>query len=197
MATKRKIFPSDIMDMATYADERAARRAQISGVKRARRIAVGPFATFYFESYDTMWMQIHEMLFVERGGEEQVSGELNAYNPLIPNGRNLVATLMLEIADGTVRARELARLGGIEKTIRIELGDNAIAAQPIADTVKRTTGEGKTSAVHFLQFEFSPDNIERFLDNAVRTVISINHSNYGHMAVIPETARRALGTDFD
>ena len=197
MATKRKILPSDIMDMAAYADERAERRAQVSGVKRDRRIAVGPFATFYFESYDTMWMQIHEMLFVERGGEEQISGELNAYNPLIPNGKNLVATLMFEIADGTVRARELARLGGIEKTIRIELGDNAIAAQPIADGVERTTDEGKTSAVHFLRFDFSPAKIEIFLDNAVRTVISINHSNYGHMAVIPEAARRALSADFD
>ena len=197
MATKREILPSDIMDMATYADERAARRAQISGVKRDRRIAVGPFATFYFESYDTMWMQVHEMLFVERGGEEQISSELNAYNPLIPNGKNLVATLMFEIADGTVRARELARLGNIEKTIRIELGDNAIAAQPIADGVERTTNEGKTSAVHFLRFDFSPAKIEIFLDNAVRTVISINHSNYGHMAVIPEAARRALGADFD
>jgi len=197
MATKRKILPSDIMDMAAYADERAERRAQIRGVKRDRRIAVGPFATFYFESYDTMWMQVHEMLFVERGGEEQISSELNAYNPLIPNGKNLVATLMFEIADGTVRARELARLGNIEKTIRIELGDNAIAAQPIADGVERTTNEGKTSAVHFLRFDFSPAKIEIFLDNAVRTVISINHSNYGHMAVIPEAARRALGADFD
>ncbi len=197
MTTKREILPSDIMDMVAYADERAARRAHISGVKRDRRIAVGPFATFYFESYDTMWMQIHEMLFVERGGEEQISGELNAYNPLIPNGKNLVATLMFEIADDTARARELARLGGIEKTIRIELGDNAIAAQPIADGVERTTDEGKTSAVHFLRFDFSPAKIELFLDNAVRTVISINHSNYGHMAVIPEAARRALGADFD
>ena len=197
MTTKREILPSDIMDMVAYADERAARRAHISGVKRDRRIAVGPFATFYFESYDTMWMQIHEMLFVERGGEEQISGELNAYNPLIPNGKNLVATLMFEIADDTARVRELARLGGIEKTIRIELGDNAIAAQPIADGVERTTDEGKTSAVHFLQFDFSPVKIEIFLDNAVRTVISIDHSNYGHMAVIPEAARRALGADFD
>ena len=197
MTTKREILPSDIMDMVAYADERAARRAHISGVKRDRRIAVGPFATFYFESYDTMWMQIHEMLFVERGGEEQISGELNAYNPLIPNGKNLVATLMFEIADDTARARELARLGGIEKAIRIELGDNAIAAQPIADGVERTTDEGKTSAVHFLRFDFSPAKIEIFLDNAVRTVISINHSNYGHMAVIPEAARRALGADFD
>ena len=144
-----------------------------------------------------MWMQIHEMLFVERGGEEQISGELDAYNPLIPKGKNLVVTLMFEIADGTVRARELARLGGIEKTIRIELGDSAIAAQPIADGVERTTNSGKTSAVHFLRFDFSAAETEKFRDHAARAVISINHSNYGHMAVIPEAARRALGADFD
>ncbi len=197
MTAKREILPSDIMDMAAYSDERATRRAQISGVKRDRRIAVGPFATFFFESYDTMWMQIHEMLFVEQGGEEQISGELNAYNPLIPKGKNLVATLMFEIADGTVRARELARLGGIEKTIRIELGDSVIAARPIADGVERTTDEGKTSAVHFLRFDFSAAEIGKLRDNAVRAVISINHSNYGHMAVIPDAARRAFSADFD
>ncbi len=185
------------MDMAAYGEVRAARRAQIGRVKRDRRIAVGPFATFYFESYDTMWMQVHEMLFVEGGGEAQVSGELNAYNPLIPNGRNLVATLMFELADADVRARELARLGGIERTIRMELNDTAVAARPIADGVERTTDEGKTSAVHFLRFDFTDAEIEKFGDATVRAVISMNHSNYGHLAVIPENARRALGRDFE
>lgn len=185
------------MDMAAYGEQRAARRAEISRVKRHRRIAVGPFATFYFESYDTMWMQVHEMLFVEGGGEGQISGELNAYNPLIPNGKNLIATLMFEIADSRVRARELARLGGVENGIRIELGEGAIAARPIADGVERTTDEGKTSAVHFLRFDFSAEEIEKFRDATVRAVISVNHSNYGHMAVIAEDARRALGSDFE
>ncbi|HJN61298.1 MAG TPA: DUF3501 family protein [Alphaproteobacteria bacterium] len=197
MTAKRQITPADIMDMAAYGEQRAARRAEISRVKRHRRIAVGPFATFYFESYDTMWMQVHEMLFVEGGGEGQISGELNAYNPLIPNGKNLIATLMFEIADSRVRARELARLGGVENGIRIELGEGAIAARPIADGVERTTDEGKTSAVHFLRFDFSAEEIEKFRDATVRAVISVNHSNYGHMAVIAEDARRALGSDFE
>ncbi len=197
MTAKREILRVDIMDMAAYGEERAARRAKISRVKRDRRLAVGPFATFYFESYDTMWMQIHEMLFVERGGEDQIPNELNAYNPLIPNGKNLVATLMFEIADGDMRARELARLGGIEKTIRFELGEGAIAAQPIADGVERTTDAGKTSAVHFLQFDFTAAEIEKFRDSTVRAVISISHSNYGHMANIPDIVRDALDRDFD
>ncbi len=197
MPAKREILPSDIMDMAAYGDVRAARRAEISRIKRDRRIAVGPFATFYFESYDTMWMQIHEMLFVEGGGEAQVPGELDAYNPLIPNGKNLIATLMFEIADSHVRARELAGLGGIENTIRVELDDTAIAAWPIADGVQRTTDEGKTSAVHFLRFDFTDAEIKKFRDATLRAVISINHSNYGHLAVIPENARRALGRDFE
>ena len=197
MTAKRQILPADIMDMTAYGAERAARRAEISRVKRDRRIAVGPFATFYFESYATMWMQIHEMLFVEGGGEAQVPGELDTYNPLIPKGENLVATLMFEISDGDKRARELARLGGIERTIRIELNGSEIAAQPIADGVERTTDEGKTSAVHFLGFDFSAAEIENFRAAAGHAVISINHSNYGHMAVIPENVRGALGEDFD
>jgi len=197
MTKKHEILPSDIMDMAAYGEERTARRAEISRIKRDRRVAVGPFATFYFESYDTMWMQIHEMLFVEGGGEDQIPGELSAYNPLIPKGKNLVTTLMFEIADGDKRARELARMGGVEKTIRLELGDSAIAAQPVADGVERTTDDGKTSAVHFLRFELNAGEIELFRDSAVRAVITINHANYGHMAVIPENVRAALCGDFD
>ncbi len=196
MTAKRQILPADIMDMAAYGAERVARRSEISRVKRQRRIAVGPFATFYFESYDTMWMQVHEMLFVEGGGKGQIPGELDAYNPLIPNGKNLIATLMFEIADRRVRGRELARLGGVERSIRLKLGDSAIAARPIADGVERTSDAGKTSAVHFLSFDFNAGEIKKFRDAALRAVISISHSNYGHMAVIPEDTRRALGGDF-
>jgi hypothetical protein len=197
MTAKRQILPADIMDMAAYGAERAARRGEISRIKRTRRVAVGPFATFHFESYDTMWMQVHEMLFVEGGGEGQVPGELNAYNPLIPGGKNLIATLMFEIADSRVRGRELARLGGVESSIRIELGDSAIAARPLDDGVERTNDDGKTSAVHFLSFDFSAGEIEKFRDAQVPAVISISHSNYGHMAVIPEDTRQALAGDFD
>lgn len=197
MPAKRDILPSDIMEMAAYGKIRTAKRSEVSALKHVRRLAVGPYATFYFENYDTMWMQIHEMLFVERGGEEQISGELEAYNPLIPKGKELITTLMFEIPDAERRARELAQLGGVEETIRLELGDHKIAVEALEDDVERTTEDGKTSAVHFLRFRLTDAEIEKFRDPSVRAVISLNHANYGHMAVIPENVRSALSEDFD
>ena len=197
MPAKHEILPADIMEMSAYGEIRAARRSEISNIKRERRLAVGPFATFYFENYDTMWIQIHEMLFVEKGGHDQIAGELEAYNPLIPKGKELIVTLMFEIPDAERRARELARLGGIEETIRLELDDQAIAAQALEESVERTTDAGKTSAVHFLRFPFSDSAIAKFRDPSVRALISLNHSNYGHMAVMPENIRSALVGDFE
>ena len=197
MLAKCEILPSDIMEMAAYGKMRIAKRSEVSALKRVRRLAVGPYATFYFENYDTMWMQIHEMLFVERGGEEQIAGELEAYNPLIPKGKELITTLMFEIPDAERRARELAQLGGVEETIRLELGDHKIAVEALEDDVERTTEDGKTSAVHFLRFRLTDAEIEKFRDPSVRAVISLNHANYGHMAVIPENVRNALREDFD
>jgi hypothetical protein len=101
----RKIDASDIIPFAEYAKQRADRRKQISEIKKNRRLEVGPFATFYFESFDTMLHQVHEMLFIEKGGAEQLPDELAAYNPLIPSGRELVATVMFEIDDPLRRAR--------------------------------------------------------------------------------------------
>jgi len=197
MTTKRKITLADVMEMTAYGEIRKARRQKISLAKRDRRVSVGPFATFYFENYDTMWMQVHEMLFVERGGEEQIQGELDAYNPLIPNGQNLICTLMFEIADETTRARELTHLGGIEDTVKLEFDENTIAANPLADGVERTTDGGKTSAVHFLSFDFTDVDVAAFRDPNSRAILSIGHRNYGHMAVIPNNVRTALIRDFD
>lgn len=197
MTTKRNITRTDVMDMKVYGKTRKARRQKISLAKRNRRISIGPFATFYFENYDTMWMQVHEMLFVERGGEEQIQGELDAYNPLIPNGQNLICTLMFEIADEKVRARELRRLGGIEDTVKLEIGEVAIAAKPLSDGVDRTTDDGKTSAVHFLTFDFTDAEVMAFRDLGTKAILSVGHSNYGHMAVIPDNVRGTLAVDFD
>ncbi len=197
MTTKRNITRTDVMDMKVYGKTRKARRQKISLAKRNRRISIGPFATFYFENYDTMWMQVHEMLFVERGGEEQIQGELDAYNPLIPNRQNQICTLMFEIADEKVRARELRRLGGIEDTVKLEIGEVAIAAKPLSDGVDRTTDDGKTSAVHFLTFDFTDAEVMAFRDLGTKAILSVGHSNYGHMAVIPDNVRGTLAVDFD
>ena len=194
---RRALTRADIMDMADYAKVRAAKRAAIAALKRHHRLAVGPFATFHFESYETMWMQVHEMLHIERGGEEQIAGELEAYNPLIPRGDALIATLMLEIDDPTRRERELYRLAGIEDTIRLEVGGTAVAAQPIEDEVARTSEDGKTSSIHFLRFPFPPAVAARFRTPGARVQLGIDHPAYGHLAILSEETRAALAEDLD
>jgi hypothetical protein len=157
---------------------------------------VGPFATFYFESYETMLHQIHEMLAIEKGGDEQVQSELDAYNPLVPKGRDLVATVMFEIEDPARRARELTRLGGVERQIYMTVGGTRINAQPIGED-ERTRADGKTSSVHFLRFEFPPAAIAAFKQPGAEIVVEIAHPNYAHMARMPEPVRAALAADFD
>ncbi|MGN6516880.1 MAG: DUF3501 family protein [Rhizomicrobium sp.] len=194
-ATKRKITPADILSYERYAAERAQFRKNIIPMKKNRRMEVGPFATFYFENYETMWMQVQEMLHIEKGGAEQVEGELEAYNPLIPQGAELIATLMLEIEDVNKRNRELYRLAGIEESIYIELAQERIAAAP-TEYDERTTPDGKTSSVHWVRFSFTPEQIARFRDAAVPAVLGVAHPAYGHMAVIPQDVRAELVKDF-
>ena len=194
---RRALTRADIMDMADYAKVRAERRAAITALKRNRRLAVGPFATFHFECFETMWMQVHEMLHIERGGEEQIAGELEAYNPLIPRGDALIATMMLEIDDPARRERELYRLAGIEDSIKLEVGGAVVAAQPIEDEVARTTEDGKTSSIHFLRFPFQPAAAAGFRAPGTRVLLGVEHPAYGHLAVMPEETRAALSEDLD
>ncbi len=194
MAAKRAITRQDILPMAAYAAQRAALRGEITAIKRDRRVEVGPFATFYFENYRTMWHQVHEMLYIEKGGEDQIADELEAYNPLIPKGNELVATVMLEIPDPDRRARILATLGGIEHSMSITVGGAASAG--IAETDgERTNARGKASSVHFVHFPFTADQVAAFRRPGAHVVLGIGHPNYGHMAVMPETVRTALAED--
>ena len=196
-ARQRALTRDDIMDMADYARVRAEKRAGIAALKRIRRLSVGPFATVHFECFETMWMQVHEMLHIERGGEEQIAGELEAYNPLIPPGDALIATLMLEIDDPARRERALYRLAGIESTIRLDVAGSAVAALPIEDEVARTTEDGKTSSIHFLRFPLRPAEAARFRTPGTRILLGIDHPAYGHLAVMPEETRAALAQDLD
>jgi hypothetical protein len=195
MAAKREIAPEDIMAPEDYAARRSELRARITELKRDRRIAVGPDAMFYFESYDTMWHQVHEMLHVEKGGAEQVPGELAAYNPLIPKGEELVATVMFEIADPARRERVLAGLGGVEETFSITVAGAAITGVAEQD-VDRTNSAGKASSVQFVHFPFTPDQIAAFRSGDGDVVVGVGHPNYAHMAVMPDAARAALALDF-
>lgn len=191
-----EITRADIMDMADYAKERKERRKAVTDMKKNRRLHVGPDATAYFENYDTMWHQIHEMLHIEKGGEDQIEDELNAYNTLIPNGRELVCTLMFEIDDPVRRANFLAKLGGVEETVSLKIGDETVAAVPEED-VDRTTAEGKASSIQFLHFPFSDDQAAKFKQPGTEVIFAIGHDLYGHMVKLPEAVRAALAGDLD
>jgi hypothetical protein len=192
---KHDITAADI-DMANYAAERKDRRARISAYKRDRRVEVGPFICFYFESYETMLHQIHEMLHIERGGEAQLVDELAAYNPLVPKGRELVATMMIEIADADRRSRELFRLGHVEDSISISIDGEEVKAVLEGDQ-DRTDERGKTSSVHFLHFPFTEAQAKAFKTAGTKAVLNVAHANYAHMAMIPEVTRTALALDLD
>jgi hypothetical protein len=194
--TRRLLTRADILPLEAYAKIRQQRRAEISEIKKRRRIEVGPFATFYFENFDTMWQQVQEMLYIEKGGEAQIEDELAAYNQLIPQGSELVTTVMLEIVDPAHRARELARLGSIENHAFIEIGGNRIRGE--ADpTRENTSPDGKASSVQFLRFPFSPEQVAAFKTPSARALVGFDHTNYGHMATLPEPVRAALAEDFD
>src|SRR3954465_14445741 len=186
---QRKITQDDLLSLREYETQRKALKQNLIPIKKQRRIEVGPFATFYFENYATMWLQVQEMLRIEKGGEEQIAGELDAYNPLIPQGDELIATLMLEIEDADRRNTVLLTLGGIEETVFLEIGSDTVHATP-TEYDDRTTADGKTSSVHWLRFKLPPDQIARLKNG--RGVLGGPPRDYGHMAVLPAETRPAL-----
>jgi hypothetical protein len=196
MVMKHEITRADIIPMAEYAASRAERRRRLTEYKRDRRVSVGPYATFYFENYETMWHQVHEMLHIEKGGEEQIEGELEAYNPLIPKGRELVATLMFELDNPVARARFLSGLGGVEETIMLQFDGETIKAVPEEDQ-DRTNEEGKASSVQFVHFPFTDAQAAKFKSAGTRATLAVGHKAYEHAAAIPERVRAALAQDLD
>jgi Protein of unknown function (DUF3501) len=194
--TKRTLTRDDVLPMAEYGKLRRERRQAVSELKKRRRVEVGPFATFYFENYDTMWQQVHEMLYVEKGGEDQIIDELAAYNPMIPQGNELVATVMLEIDDPARRGNVLARLGGVEDHIFLEIDSERISGKPDLSR-ENTSPDGKASSVQFVWFPFAVPQIAKFKATGTRVVVGFDHPNYAHMAVMPEAVRATLAEDFD
>ena len=195
MTEKRPLTRADILPVERYAAERRQHKARIAALKRDRRIEVGPFATFYFESFDTMWHQVHEMLYIERGGDAQIEDELRAYNPLIPRGSELIATVMFEIEDPGRRDRELGLLGGVEHRMFVTVAGEQISG--VADPTRQNTSPGgKASSVQFVRFPFTPVQTFKFRAAGAQVIVGIDHPNYSHMAVLPERVRAALGEDF-
>ena len=197
MTIRRQISAEEVLPLDDYAQVRDQRRRDLIAMKRDRRMAVGPLATFYFENYETMLQQVQEMVWIEKGGKVQIADELAAYNPLIPQGDDLVVTLMFEIDDEVRRQRILAELGGVEETVSIDVDGSHVKAVPeVGDQVERTTAGGKTSSIHFLHFRFTPAQIDSFRNPQTRVIVQIGHSNYQHMAAMPDPVRLALVKDF-
>jgi hypothetical protein len=196
MSSPKAVTRDDILSFDEYAAGRRERKKALTVVKKDRRMEVGPHATFYFENYETMWNQIHEMLYIERGGEDQIPDELAAYNPLIPQGRELVATVMFEIGDADRRAKVLATLGGVEETISITVDDQKIRGLAETD-VDRTNADGKASSVQFVHFPFTDAQIAAFRAGNAPVTVGFDHENYAHTAGMPGAVRAALSQDFD
>ena len=193
---KREITKADILPMPEYTARRREMRAAIVSLKKPRRIEVGPAATFYFECFETMRQQVQEMLYIEKGGDEQLADELRAYNPLIPQGRELVATVMFEIDDPVRRANFLGRLGGVEHTAFMKFAGETVKGVPEADQ-ERTNEAGKASSVQFIHFPLSDAQAAAFKQAGQQIVLGFEHPAYGHMAVISEDSRAALAADLD
>jgi len=184
------------MPAADYALQRKEKRQAVVAMKKKRRMEVGPVATFYFENFDTMLQQIQEMLHIEKGGDEQLVDELRAYNPLIPQGRELVATVMFEIDDPVRRTNFLSRLGGVEHTAFIRIGSETVKGVPEEDQ-DRTNEAGKASSVQFIHFPFTDAAAAAFKQAGAQVILGFEHPAYGHMAVMAEETREALSGDLD
>lgn len=194
-ASLRRITPDDLLPDAEFAKVRRERRAALLPLKRLRRVELGPICTVHFECYETMLFQVQEMLLIEKGGAEQALDELAAYNPLIPQGQELVATVMFEIDDPVRRAAILARLGGVEDRFFLQVGEARLSGVPEGD-LERTREDGKTSSVHFLRFGLAPEHIAVFRDPATQILIGCGHEQYSHLAGLSPATRAELSRDF-
>ena len=190
------IQKSDLLAPDVYEKNRRQMRKELVEFKKDRRVPLGPYATFYFECYETMLAQVQEMLHIEKGGDEQLNDELTAYNPLIPNGKELVSTLMFEIDNPVIRATFLGKLGGVEENVFIKIDNDIIYGKPEID-VDRTSAEGKASSVQFIHFEFDQNQISKFKGHNVSIELGIDHKEYSHSTKLSESTIKALSSDFN
>ncbi len=192
---EKQIQKKDIMPLDIYTKQRKELRKEIVEFKKNRRISLGPYATFYFENYETMLAQVQEMLYIEKGGDEQLKDELTAYNPLIPNGKELIATLMFEIDNPVSRSAFLSKVGGIEEKVFMKVNEDVIKAIPEED-VDRTSAAGKASSVQFVHFKFNDKQIENFRSSSPKVEIGIDHNEYSHTTKLSDLSVKSLSADF-
>ena len=191
----RIIEKKDLISPDIYAKNRKQYRKELVEFKKNRRVALGPYATFYFESFETMLGQVQEMLHIEKGGDEQLKDELNAYNPLVPKGKELVTTLMFEIDDPILRTSFLEKIGGIEEKVYLKIDNERVKSSPEKD-VDRTSAEGKASSVQFIHFNFTEEQIIKFKNKEINVEIGSDHNLYNHVSKISDNIRKSLIKDF-
>ena len=192
-----KLTATDLMSLERYARERPAFRARVLEHKRDRKLAIGPHVTWSFEDRLTMQYQIQEMLRAERIFEpEGIRDELDAYNPLIPDGSNWKATLLIEFPDVSERQRQLARLIGLEDRCWVQVSGHDRVYAIADEDLDRETSE-KTSSVHFLRFELTPAMISS-LESGAALAAGVDHDHYRHsLDPVPEPVKAALVADLE
>ena len=190
------ITRDSLLTLEAYSRERKDFRARVLAHKKNRMVHLGEHVTLIFEDELTVRYQIQEMLRIEKTFEEQgIQHELEAYNPLIPSGTNLKATMQIEFVDATARARELVRLRGIEDHVFVQV-DGHEKVMAIADEDLERSNEQKTSAVHFLRFEFTPAMIDAFKrGNAVAVGVDLAEYRVRIDEIAPEV-QATLARDF-
>ena len=191
----RTITPADILPLDQYELIRADKKQEAIERKKLTRLAVGPYATVLFENWDSMWLQIQEMLRIEKGGDEQLVDELAAYDPMVPKGRELTATVFFEIGGPERRDAFLRTIGGVEDHISIQVGGHVVPARAEGDTERTRASDNKASAVHFFHFDFTPEAIAAWKSGEGSALLVIDHPNYGHAALISADARAFLGRE--
>jgi hypothetical protein len=192
----RKLAASDLLSLEHYSRERDGFRARILAHKKDRKLGVGPSTMWLFEDRLTVQYQVQEMLRTERIFEaEGIAEELAAYNPLIPDGRNWKATLLIEFPDPQIRKVQLEKLRGVEDRCWVQVaGQERVFA--IADEDLERENEVKTSAVHFLRFELS-DAMAASLRGGAALTAGVDHPEYRHELVVADNIRTALIADLD
>jgi hypothetical protein len=191
----RTITAGDILPLDQYELIRADKKAEALERKKLTRIAVGPHATVLFENWDSMWLQVQEMLRIEKGGAEQLADELAAYDPMVPKGSELTCTLLFEIGDPVRRDAFLRTIGGVENHVAIQIGSHVIRARPEDDTERTRESDNKASAVHFFHFGFTPQAIAAWQSGEGQALVLIDHPNYGHAALIGAASRQFLARE--
>ena len=191
----QKIARDSLLSLETYAKQRREFRANVMAHKKHRTIHLGAHVTLIFEDALTIRYQVQEMLRIERIFEEQgIQDELDAYNPLIPDGRNLKATMMIEYADAEERKQALAKLKGIEDRVWVQ-AEGCARIFAIADEDLERENDEKTSAVHFLRFELSGETAQA-LKHGAGLAIGVDHGNYGaELSAVAADVRASLAQD--